>query len=128
MWCHSPQGEEVLLQHVHAKCPCVVHRILYLFFFSGPIRPILSDVFVCPFDALRGLESVPMWGGKQVSLIMTTADRWICVNVGVDGVDAMAKELSVVWLLVDIFSNYHVSEASGVYRRNTGGNSGRCHL
>ncbi|CAM9935511.1 unnamed protein product, partial [Sphacelaria rigidula] len=37
---------------------------------------------------------------------MTSADKWICVNVGVDGVDAMAKEMSVVWLLVDIFSYY----------------------
>lgn len=48
----------------------------------------------------------------QVSLIMTTPDRWICINVGVDGVDAIAKELSIVWLLVDFFSYYHVSEAS----------------
>lgn len=52
---------------------------------------------------------------KQVSLIMTTADKWICVNVGVDGVNAMAKEMSVVWLLVDIFSYYHVSEVSMVH-------------
>lgn len=43
---------------------------------------------------------------------MTTPDQWICVNVGVDGADVMAKELSVVWLLVDIFSNYHVDEVS----------------
>lgn len=43
---------------------------------------------------------------------MTTPDRWICVNVGVDGVDIMAKEMSIVWLVVDFFSNYHRSEVA----------------
>lgn len=32
------------------------------------------------------------------------------MNVGVDGVDIMAKEMSIVWLVVDFFSNYHRSE------------------
>lgn len=77
---------------------------------------------------LLGGSTLDLWGGKQVSLIMTTADRWICVNVGVDGVDAMAKELSVVWLLVNIFSNYHVSEASGIHYRTTVSNRGRCYV
>lgn len=49
---------------------------------------------------------------EKVSLIMTTPDRWICVNVGVDGVDIMAKEMSIVWLVVDFFSNYHRSEVT----------------
>ncbi|CAM9614355.1 unnamed protein product, partial [Ectocarpus fasciculatus] len=46
----------------------------------------------------------------QVSLIMTAPDMWLCVNVGVDGVDINAKEMSVVWLIVDFFSNYHRSD------------------
>lgn len=41
---------------------------------------------------------------------MTAPDLWLCVNVGVDGVDIMAKEMSVVWLVVDFFSNYHRSD------------------
>ena len=41
---------------------------------------------------------------------MTAPDRWICVNVGLDSVDAMAKEMSIIWLVVDFFSNYHRSE------------------
>lgn len=48
----------------------------------------------------------------KVSLIMTAPDRWICVNVGLDSVDAMAKEMSIIWLVVDFFSNYHRSEVS----------------
>lgn len=51
----------------------------------------------------------------QLSLIMTTPDKWICVNVGVDGLDAVSKELSVVWLLVDFFSYYHISEVGNRY-------------
>lgn len=47
---------------------------------------------------------------EKVSLIMTAPDLWLCVNVGVDGVDIMAKEMSVVWLVVDFFSNYHRSD------------------
>lgn len=50
---------------------------------------------------------------EQLSLIMTTPDQWTCVNVGVDGIDAASKELSIVWLLVDYFSYYHISEVSG---------------
>lgn len=45
-------------------------------------------------------------------MIMTSSDRWVCTNVGVDGGDAVAKEMSIVWLLVDFFSNYHVSEVN----------------
>lgn len=41
---------------------------------------------------------------------MTAPDLWLCVNVGVDGVDIMAKEMSVVWLMVDFFSSYHRSD------------------
>lgn len=41
---------------------------------------------------------------------MTAPDLWLCVNVGVDSVDIMAKEMSVVWLVVDFFSNYHRSD------------------
>lgn len=41
---------------------------------------------------------------------MTAPDLWLCVNVGVDGVDIMAKEMSVVWLIVDFFSSYHQSD------------------
>lgn len=41
---------------------------------------------------------------------MTAPDLWLCVNVGVDGVDIMAKEMSVVWLIVDFFSSYHRSD------------------
>lgn len=41
---------------------------------------------------------------------MTAPDLWLCVNVGVDGVDIMAKEMSVVWLVVDFFSSYHRSD------------------
>lgn len=47
---------------------------------------------------------------------MTSSDRWVCTNVGVDGGDVVAKEMSIVWLLVDFFSNYHVSEVKK--RRN----------
>lgn len=43
---------------------------------------------------------------------MTSSDRWVCTNVGVGGGDAVAKEMSIVWLLVDFFSNYHVSEVN----------------
>ncbi|CAM9189340.1 unnamed protein product, partial [Hapterophycus canaliculatus] len=50
---------------------------------------------------------------EKVSLIMTAPDLWLCVNVGVDGVDIMAKEMSIVWLVVDFFSNYHRSDAYG---------------
>lgn len=46
---------------------------------------------------------------------MTAPDLWLCVNVGVDGVDIMAKEMSVVWLIVDFFSCYHRSDVSARY-------------
>ena len=43
---------------------------------------------------------------------MTTSDGWVCTNVGVDSADIMAKEMSIVWLLVDFFSCYHLSEVN----------------
>lgn len=60
---------------------------------------------------------------------MTAPDLWLGVNVGVDGVDIMAKEMSVVWLVVDFFSLYHRSEVRGRERerekRGGGGEEGK---
>ncbi|CAN0362602.1 unnamed protein product, partial [Discosporangium mesarthrocarpum] len=41
-----------------------------------------------------------------MSLIMTQTDDWVCVNVGLDHADMTAKEMSVVWLIIDFFSCY----------------------
>jgi hypothetical protein len=49
----------------------------------------------------------------QVSVLMTTADKWVSVAVGVDAPDMNAKDLALVWLLVDIFSLYHRFEEYG---------------
>ncbi len=43
----------------------------------------------------------------QTSVILTTADQWCCVNVGVHAPDMCAKDFSIVWLIVDIFSWFH---------------------
>ncbi len=43
----------------------------------------------------------------QTSVILTTADQWCCVNVGVHVPDMCAKDFSIVWLIVDIFSWFH---------------------
>ena len=41
----------------------------------------------------------------QVTL-SSTPDNWMCINVGVLDAEAVHKDLSVVWLVVDIFSYY----------------------
>ncbi|CAM9539528.1 unnamed protein product, partial [Phaeothamnion confervicola] len=67
------------------------------------------------FGYFQGRHSVraPLPQPVQVSLILTSADRWCCVNVGVDTPDTAAKDLSLVWLVVDFFSLYHRSELFG---------------
>ena len=81
------------------------------FRFSVPSRRSLlcASVLFCSSSVVTAC-AIACSFREKVSLIMTAPDLWLCVNVGVDGVDIMAKEMSVVWLVVDFFSSYHRSD------------------
>jgi hypothetical protein len=62
--------------------------------------------FIDPdFGFTTDLKSIAPALPLQVTLSMTP-DNWMCINVGLKDADGLHKDLSLVWLVVDIFSYY----------------------
>ena len=62
--------------------------------------------FIDPsFGFTTDLKSVVPALPLQVTLSMTP-DNWMCINVGLKDAEALHKDLSLVWLIIDIFSYY----------------------
>jgi len=72
----------------------------------GPASALCVPGFIDPdFGFTSDLKSVAPALPLQVTLSMTP-DNWMCINVGLKDAEALHKDLSLVWLVVDIFSYY----------------------
>jgi hypothetical protein len=72
----------------------------------GPASAMCVSGFIDPdFGFTTDLKSIAPALPLQVTLSMTP-DNWMCINVGLKDADGLHKDLSLVWLVVDIFSYY----------------------
>jgi hypothetical protein len=68
----------------------------------APYKPVYLDQ---TFGFTTDLEGVHPTLPLQMTLALTP-DNWMCINIGIKDAEALHKDMSLVWLVVDIFSYY----------------------